>query len=44
MSAAPISPADEVVAYGLLLSIGILAVLAACLVLLGVRWLGRRDR
>lgn len=44
MSAAPITPAETVVAYGVILALPIFAVLAVIAILAGVRWLGERDR
>lgn len=44
MSAGPITPGDIVIGYGILAAIAILSVLAACFVLLGLKWLGGRDR
>lgn len=44
MSAGPITPAETVVAYGIILALAPVAVFAVFLVLLGVKWLGGRDR
>lgn len=44
MSAAPITPAETVVAYGLILAMAPLAVFAVVLVLLGLKRLGGRGR
>ena len=39
-----ITPEDTVAAYGILIAVGFLAVLGVLLVLLGLKWLGGRDR
>lgn len=44
MSAGPITPGDTVAAYGILIAIGLLSMLAVVFILLGLRWLGGRDR
>jgi hypothetical protein len=44
VSAGPITPADTVAAYGILIAVGFLAVLGVVLVLLGLRWLGGQGR
>lgn len=44
MSAGPITPADDIAAYGILIAVGFLAVLGVVLVLLGLKWLGSQER